>query len=73
MFPSILIQLENGPNEIYFYFYFVLQSVKQKIKKTMASAIDLKNWIYHKFLPYQTLGNFAVINLKFKQGGQTIG
>ena len=43
MFPSILIQLENGPNECYFYFYFVLRvggvnllrkkSVKQKIKK----------------------------------------
>ena len=23
VFPSISIQLENGPNEFYFYFYFV--------------------------------------------------
>ena len=41
MFPSILIQLENGPNE--FYFYFVLRHLlvvkkicKTKTKKTMA-------------------------------------
>ena len=46
MFPSILIQLENGPNEFHFYFFIsssdtnLLQkkSVKQKIKKTMALA-----------------------------------
>ena len=25
VFPSILIQLENGPKEFYFYFYFVLR------------------------------------------------
>ena len=25
VFPSILIQLENGPHEFYFYFYFVLR------------------------------------------------
>ena len=35
MFPSILIQLENGPNEFYFYFYFVLRHllVAKKICK----------------------------------------
>ena len=36
MFPSILIQLENGLNELYFYFYFVLRHyfVAKKICKT---------------------------------------
>ena len=36
MFPSILIQFENGPNEFYFYFYFVLRHllVAKKICKT---------------------------------------
>ena len=46
MFPSILIQLENGGNEFCFYFYFVLQPSlvvkeidKTKNKKTMAYGV----------------------------------
>ena len=36
MFPSILIKLENGPNDFCFYFYFVLRPslVAKKIGKT---------------------------------------
>ena len=37
MFPSILIQLENGPNEFYFYLELVPKKIgKTKNKKTMA-------------------------------------
>ena len=44
LFPSILIQLENGANEFYFYFFISSsepnllrkESVKQKLKKTLA-------------------------------------
>ena len=40
MFPSILIQLENGQNEFYFYFYFVAKKIgKTKNKKTMALGV----------------------------------
>ena len=54
MFPSILIQLENGPNKFYFYFYFVLRHLlvakkicKTKNKKTMALA-------YYFYLLFKT-------------------
>ena len=46
MFPSILIQLENGPNEFFFFFFLssdtnLLQKkiCKTKNKKTMALVV----------------------------------
>ena len=57
MFPSILIKLENGPNEFYFYFYFVLRHylVAKKICKT-------KN---KKMMAQGTPGNIIQFDLIF--------
>ena len=48
MFPSILIQLENGPNEFYFLFLFRPPTLtakkisKTKNKKTMAERLNVR-------------------------------
>ena len=53
MFPSILIQLENGQNEFYFYFVLRPELVAKKIGETKKTKNDgltspFSNTFFHK-------------------------